>query len=96
MKISELINKLQEIQEQYGDLRCVTPGFDEAGVEDLNQVEVCLVSWNTSNPNHHGGQHSYADNEGDFAVSLNWCKDHMYVGNGKLPPPMITDGRDRD
>lgn len=85
MKITEVIQKLQEIQEQYGDLRCVTPGFDEGGAEDLNQVEVCLVSWNTNPPNQHCGQHDYAGAEGDFAVSLNWCSEHMSVGSGKLP-----------
>lgn len=80
MKISELIVKLQEIKEQHGDLRCLTPGFDEVGAEEITAVEVRQVKWNTSNPNHHGGQHLYVYKDEELhpadssclAVNIDW------------------------
>ena len=59
MKISELVEKLKEIQEQHGDLRCLTPGFDEAGAENVHTVEVRQVKWHISKPGLQGGRHEY-------------------------------------
>lgn len=83
MKISELITQLQAIQEQHGDLHCVTPGLDETGAEEVNTVEVRQVKWNPSNPNHHGGQHDYVydweephpPGQTCLAVNIDWGSD---------------------
>lgn len=43
MRISEMIEKLTELQNQYGDLRCVTPGFDETDIDDVEFVDIVDV-----------------------------------------------------
>ena len=83
MKISELIEKLKEVQKQHGDLRCLTPGFDESGAEDVKTVEVRQVKWNTSKPGLHRGQHEYVSELEELhpadptclAVNIDWNTD---------------------
>jgi hypothetical protein len=40
MRISRLIGILQQVQNEHGDLRVITPGFDEGGLEDLGEPRV--------------------------------------------------------
>lgn len=43
MKVSELIAKLEALMREHGDLRVVTPGFDESGFADIDVVEITHI-----------------------------------------------------
>ena len=40
MRISELVKHLEDFKRDHGDLRCVTPGFDESNLDLVR--EICL------------------------------------------------------
>lgn len=65
MIISELIERLQVLQAEHGDLRCVTPGFDESEQDDVATVDLVWVLPNVRKKGH-CGQHDEV-NEGTLA-----------------------------
>ena len=48
MLISQLIKKLYKFKEKYGDIRCVTNGFDETDIDDIATVELMEIYLNVS------------------------------------------------
>lgn len=54
MKISVLIEKLSLLQAEHGDLRCVTPGFDESGQDDIDTVDIVWIIPNVRSGGHSG------------------------------------------
>jgi hypothetical protein len=59
MNISELIAKLERLKQEHGDLRVVTPGFDEDGFSDVDCVERTYILANVR-PIGHCGEHEDA------------------------------------
>lgn len=75
MTIADLIAKLQALLDH--SLRVVTPGFDEAGYDDMERLDVVRIVLNAA-PGGHGPQHEEFDaDEHDAshatdALSINW------------------------
>ena len=58
MKIEELIVWLMEFKKDYGNLRVVSPGFDETGFDDLKIGDAWIViDGNNKTGGHSGGRH---------------------------------------
>jgi len=71
MKINELISRLQKIAAEHGDLRCVTPGFDESGADEIETVQ--LVSIRPSPfAGGHSGDYEIVQGEGEKALLINF------------------------
>lgn len=58
--IGEVISRLQKLQAEHGDVRCVTPGFDESYLDDVATVELVWIISNVRSPGH-CGQHDEVD-----------------------------------
>ena len=60
MIISELISRLQTLLHVHGDIRCVTPGFDESEFDDIETVDIVWVHPCVRAAGHRG-QHDEVD-----------------------------------
>lgn len=59
MTVQELIQKLSSFDPE---LRCVTGGFDEAGVDDVSTVEIRKILFNVRDWRHsHIGEHELGE-----------------------------------
>lgn len=68
MTVRELIRRLGAFD---GDLRVVTPGFDESDLEDVDTVEPVRVEFGDSRKKFHGGRHRKSPT-GVEAVKIDW------------------------
>lgn len=74
MKISDLIAKLEILKNENGDLRVVTPGFDESGYSDIEAVEVTHIQADVRQCGH-WGEHDDANPEdpnAELCVNINF------------------------
>jgi len=72
--LSDIISKLQKLQAEHGDIRCVTPGFDESYLDDIATVELVWIIPN-ARPGGLTGQHDEVDAEtpgAEKAVKINF------------------------
>jgi hypothetical protein len=68
MKLKELIEKLKGFDQ---NLRVVTPGFDECGLEDVEIAELVNVVFHDEKEKFHGGRHKESE-DGVHAVKIDW------------------------
>jgi hypothetical protein len=71
LTVAGLICHLVAILKTKGNLRCVTPGFDESAPDDLATVKVVRLRFRDDAPGGHCGRHEYAD-DGEPAVLINF------------------------
>ncbi len=74
MKTDEVISRLQAIVRERGNLRCVTPGFDESAFDDIDTVKIVRI-WANVRPGGHCGQHDEMpsdDETAEAAVCINF------------------------
>lgn len=57
MNVRELIQVLEAILNEHGDIRVVTPGFDEAGYDDVEEAEVLTLAIDVRPAGGHSGSH---------------------------------------
>jgi hypothetical protein len=70
MKISELIATLEGLRAIHGDVSCVTPGFDEAGIEDIGIVHAIRVRRDGDRQN---ARRVRVRRDSDIAVEINFA-----------------------
>lgn len=44
MIISQLIKELENVLAEQGDIKCVTPGFDEGGIDEVTTVDIIYIT----------------------------------------------------
>lgn len=74
MRISELVTLLEVLQLEHGDLRIVTPGFDECGFSDVTVVEATHIQADARQEGH-WGEHVDAnpdDPNAELCVNINF------------------------
>lgn len=68
MTVDQLISRLKEFD---GDLPVVTKGFDEGGIDDIENVKKITIEVNVNLDNWHYGKHEESDT-GDSAVFIDY------------------------
>ena len=72
--LSDIISQLQKLQAEHGDIRCVTPGFDESDLDDVGTLEIVHIIPDARRPGIRG-QHDEVEAEtpgSEKAVKINF------------------------
>lgn len=75
--IDDLVERLLKIKAEHGNLRCVTPGFDESNYEDVKTIDTKRVLINHFRRKliEYGGNHVLAketDSHAEVVVEINF------------------------